>query len=311
MELVKATGKLQALQGQLNGVLKGKPQVVRLSLVCLLARGHLLIEDVPGVGKTTLALALARSIDCTFQRIQFTSDLMPQDITGVHIYNPKEQQFLFRPGPVFAQVVLADEINRTNPKTQSALLEAMNERHVSVDGKTFRLPEPFMVIATQNPLEHHGTFPLPESQLDRFMLHLSIGYPEARYEKEVLLRQQDFEELERLPPVLEAQEVIELQHLAAETEVEDSLVGYILELLRASRLHPEVRLGASTRAGQNLLRAAKAHALLSGRRFVVPDDIKHTASAVLGHRLVLKAEGGSRKGRALVEELLRSVAVPV
>jgi len=302
---------LKALEDRIDSVIKGKREAVRLAVVTLLAKGHLLIEDVPGVGKTTLAFTLSKAIGCTFHRIQFTSDLLPSDIIGVSIYNPEQREFRFKQGPVFANIVLADEINRTNPKTQSALLEAMNERRVSVDGKTYTLPEPFMVIATQNPLEYHGTFPLPESQLDRFMLHLRLGYPDFLYEKKAVLEPADFETIERMPPVLEAGEVIVMQKAAEAVRVEDSIVDYIMAVVRATRKDDRIRLGASTRASQFLLRVAKASAYYEGRDYVVPEDVKGTAAHVLGHRLILKARTSISDSDAVVKDILERTSVPV
>ncbi len=302
---------IDSLEQLLSSVLKGKRDVVRLAIVTLLARGHLLIEDVPGVGKTTLALALSRATDCTFQRIQFTSDLLPSDILGVHIYNQEKREFEFTPGPVFANIVLADEINRTNPKTQSALLEAMNEGKVSIDRTTYRLPTPFMVIATQNPVEYHGTFPLPESQLDRFMLHMRIGYPEYEDEKQALKELRDFEFLESIEPVVSRQQIIDAQNRVSRVHVDDSLYDYILQIVRATRTDERIRLGASTRGAQFLVMASKAMALINGRDYVVPDDVKSLAPMVLGHRIILKTRTYIRDAEELVKEITSKVAVPV
>jgi MoxR-like ATPase len=301
--------EIRALDGSVGSVLRGKRKAVKMSIVCLLARGHLLIEDVPGVGKTTLALSLARSINASFQRIQFTSDLLPADITGVSIYNPETRQFEFKPGPVFANIVLADEINRTNPKTQSALLEAMNERHVSADGKTYPLPEPFMVIATQNPVEHHGTFPLPESQLDRFMMHLTLGYPAHEDEKQVLLEHMGFAQIERMKPVLDAADVVRMQDGADQVRADESILDYILAIVAETRRHDRIVLGASTRGARFLLRAAMAHAFFEGRDYAVPGDVKETAPHVLGHRIILKSHAADPDG--IVAEIIRRVPVPV
>ncbi|MEW6107656.1 MAG: MoxR family ATPase [Nitrospirota bacterium] len=282
-----------------------------MAIVTLLGRGNLLIQDVPGVGKTTLAFALARATDCSFQRIQFTSDLMPTDIIGVSILNPETREFEFKPGPIFSNIVLADEINRTNPKTQSALLEAMNEKRVSVDRKTFGLPEPFMVIATQNPLEYHGTFPLPESQLDRFMMHVSLGYPAPEYEKIAISGQSSFKLLENMSHVVSKKEILRMQEEADMVYIEESLLDYLMRIITATRTHDKIRLGASTRGAQFLVRAAKAHAYYEGRDFVLPDDIKALAPLVLGHRLILKTRAFISDAEIIVNEILEKIPVPV
>jgi MoxR-like ATPase len=259
----------------------------------------------------TLALGLARVTDCTFQRIQFTSDLLPSDILGVHIYNPDKKDFEFRPGPIFANIVLADEINRTNPKTQSALLEAMNERRVSIERSIYTLPEPFMVIATQNPIEYHGTFPLPESQLDRFMLHLRIGYPSYEDEKGAVVQMKDFEDLEGITPLVTKEQILKTQRLATEVHVDEDVVDYLMKIVWATRRHPEVRLGTSTRGAQHLLRAAKAHALVEGRDYTLPEDIKEVAPLVLGHRILLRSKSFIRDAEEIVQEILNKTEVPV
>ncbi|RME66089.1 MAG: MoxR family ATPase [Nitrospirae bacterium] len=302
---------LKDLTDLLKSVLRGKEDVIKMALVCLIGRGHLLIEDIPGVGKTTLALALARATDCSFQRIQFTSDLLPTDILGVNVFNPQDRTFEFRPGPIFANIVLADEINRTNPKTQSALLEAMNERRVSVEGKTYHLEEPFMVIATQNPVEYHGTFPLPESQLDRFMLHLKIGYPSYEDEKAMLRGTGTKEAVESIKPVVSKAQILRAQALAQEVYVDESLYDYLLQIVHKTRNHPEIRLGVSPRGTKFFLSAAKAHALVQGRDFLSPDDIKTVGPWVLGHRLLLKSRSFLRDAVEVVEQILQSVPVPV
>lgn len=302
---------LKDLTDLLKSVLRGKEDVIKMALVCLIGRGHLLIEDIPGVGKTTLALALARATDCSFQRIQFTSDLLPTDILGVNVFNPQDRTFEFRPGPIFANIVLADEINRTNPKTQSALLEAMNERRVSVEGKTYHLEEPFMVIATQNPVEYHGTFPLPESQLDRFMLHLKIGYPSYEDEKAMLRGTGTKEAVEGIKPVVSKAQILRAQALAQEVYVDESLYDYLLQIVHKTRNHPEIRLGVSPRGTKFFLSAAKAHALVQGRDFLSPDDIKTVGPWVLGHRLLLKSRSFLRDAVEVVEQILQSVPVPV
>ncbi len=302
---------LERLKSLLDSIILGKEEVIRMSLVCLLGKGHLLIEDIPGVGKTTLAYALARSTSCTFQRIQFTSDLLPSDIIGVNIYNPEKRDFEFKPGPIFANIVLADEINRTNPKTQSALLEAMNERRVSVDRKTYELPEPFMVIATQNPVEYYGTFPLPESQLDRFMMHLRIGYPDPDSEKKVLLKGTSFDEIERLSPQVTPEEIIRMQRRVQDVRIHDDLLDYLHRIILATRNHDSIRLGVSPRGGQFCVMASKAHAFISGRDFVTPDDIKKVAPLVFGHRIILKGKTYITDARRLIEEILSKIPVPV
>jgi MoxR-like ATPase len=302
---------LNALQDRVNSIIRGKKGAVKLALSTLLARGHLLIEDVPGVGKTTLAFCMAKAIDCGFQRIQFTSDLMPSDITGISIFNADDNKFEFKFGPVFTNIVLADEINRTTPKTQSALLEAMNERRVSVDRETHVLDEPFMVIATQNPMEYRGTFPLPESQLDRFMLHLTLGYPPQDEEKKVLLNHRDFSDIEALGPVVHAQDILRMQDEVERVTVEDSVLDYLMRIISATRAHERIALGASTRGAQSLMMISKAFAYCSGRDFVLPDDIKHVAPYVLGHRIGLKRQGNMTEAAALIEEILQAIAVPL
>ena len=302
---------IKQLQNTIDSIIKGKEKAVKMAIVTLLGRGHLLIQDVPGVGKTTLAFALAKATDCSFQRIQFTSDLMPTDIIGVSIFNPETHDFQFKQGPVFSNIVLADEINRTNPKTQSALLEAMNEKKVSVDRKTYSLPEPFMVIATQNPTEYHGTFPLPESQLDRFMMHISIGYPALEYEKMAVTEQTSFKRLERLEHVVSKQEILSMQHEAEQVAVDDSLMDYLMDIVSATRQHDKIRLGVSTRGAQFFLKAAKANAYYEDRDFLIPDDIKTLAPLVLGHRLILKTRNFISDAEMVVKEIVDKTPVPV
>src|SRR6185436_15264341 len=268
---------LQAIQDNIARVIKGKSHVIEMAVVCLLARGHLLLEDVPGVGKTTLAHSLARSLDCSFKRIQFTSDLLPSDIVGVSIFNRQQQAFEFVPGPIFANVVLADEINRTTPKTQSSLLEAMSEAQISVDNQTHPLEQPFMVIATQNPAEYHGTFPLPESQLDRFLMRLRIGYPALEEEKKVLDRPCSLHPAEALEAVLSVQDVLALQALVDQVHMEESLMDYLLAIVQATRQSELLSLGVSTRGALALSKAAKALAVVRGRDYCLPDDIKELA----------------------------------
>jgi MoxR-like ATPase len=306
---------LQSLEASLGSVLRGKPEAVRLALVCLLARGHLLIEDVPGVGKTTLAHGLARSIDCTFHRLQFTSDMLPSDVLGVTVYNGHSESFEFKPGPIFTNFLLADEINRTTPKTQSALLEAMNESQVTVEGRTMALPDPFMVIATQNPAEHHGTYPLPESQLDRFLMRLRIGYPDAASERDIL-RQQDANNSNSAQRVLHASELIELQNAVRHVKVEDSLADYLLAIVENTRTHDALSLGVSPRGSQALFRAAQAHAMLEGRDYAIPDDVKRLAVPVFGHRVLVNSRAvlstqRSHAGDQIVKEILTQIEVPL
>lgn len=282
-----------------------------MAIVALLGRGNLLIEDVPGVGKTTLASALARATDCSFHRIQFTSDLMPSDIIGVSIFNQETREFEFKTGPIFCNIVLADEINRTNPKTQSALLEAMNEKKVTVEKKTFRLPEPFMVIATQNPMEYHGTFPLPESQLDRFMMHIRLGYPAPQYEKMAVIGEPSFKALEKMAPVVSRQDILRMQEEADRVAVEDSLVDYMLEIVSRTRTDDRIRLGVSTRGAQFFLQAVKSLAYYEGRGYAVPDDVKELSPLVLGHRIILKTAKFTSDAERIVWEIVGRVPVPV
>jgi MoxR-like ATPase len=307
-----AAGPIRRLEENVGRVLRGKPEVIRLAVVSLLASGHVLIEDVPGVGKTSLAHALARSLGLSFQRIQFTSDLLPSDILGVSIFNQKSQQFEFVPGPIFASVVLADEINRATPKTQSALLEAMSEGHVTVERKRFLLPQPFLVIATQNPLEHQGTFPLPESQLDRFLMSLQIGYPPPDEERELLLSGGVQSILEELPAVIDGTELVSLQRAAQAVSVSPKLAGYMLDLAEVTRQGGDFLLGVSTRGAQGLFRAVQALALCEGRRFAVPDDVQRLAVPVLAHRVALRRGGGGTEAtRAALERVVASRPVPL
>jgi len=302
---------LRQLQGTIDSVIKGKSEAVKMAIVTLLARGNLLIEGVPGVGKTTLAFALAKAMDCSFQRIQFTSDLMPTDIIGVSIYNPESKQFEFKQGPVFSNIVLADEINRTNPKTQSALLEAMNEKKVSVERKTFILPEPFMIMATQNPMEFHGTFPLPESQLDRFMMHIKLGYAAPEHERLAVRGQTSFDLLDKINHVVTKGDIVAMQADADRVAADDSVIDYLMTIITETRRHDKIRLGVSTRGAQFFLKAAKAHAYYEGRDYVIPDDIKTLAPLVLGHRLILKTKKFFSDAEIIISELLDTVPVPV
>jgi MoxR-like ATPase len=312
--MVKCADLIQRLEGNIARALVGKTEVVRLAVVGLLARGHLLIEDVPGVGKTTLAAALARSIGAGFQRIQFTSDMLPSDVLGVSVWEPKLGEFVFKPGPLFTNIVLADEINRTTPKTQSSLLEAMNEAQVSLDHSTYPLPHPFMVLATQNPREYEGTFPLPESQLDRFLLRVRIGYPDTADEKDVL-RGTVAPVPSRLGPVLTVEEVLELQDAADQVRAEESVLDYLVALVSATRRSPLLSLGVSPRGSLALLRAARARALADGRDYLVPDDVKDLAVAALAHRVMVKARLGAPgaagvDGEAAIRAIVQDVPVP-
>jgi len=292
----------------LNQIVLGKPQQTRLALACLLARGHLLIEDVPGVGKTTLALALARVLGLKFQRVQFTSDLLPADILGVSIYEQNNGGFRFHPGPIFSQVVLADEVNRASPKTQSALLEAMEERQVTIEGETRKLEEPFFVIATQNPAHQIGTFPLPESQLDRFLMRISIGYPPHEAEKALLIERERRDLLASVQPALLPKELAALQAQAHDIKTTPPLVDYVLALVESTRKHPALRMGLSPRAGLSLRRAAQAWALIDGRPGAIPEDVQAVFAAVVNHRLVTASE---REGGApTADEILSRVAIP-
>jgi len=308
--------RVELLQSTIERVIRGKPEVVRLALVTLLAGGHLLIEDVPGVGKTTLAHALALALDCTFQRIQFTSDLLPSDVIGLSIYNQHDSLFEWKPGPIFANLVLADEINRTTPKTQSALLEAMAERHVTVEGVTHALPQPFMVLATQNPIEHHGTYPLPESQLDRFMLRLRIGYPGVADEKLILRDREHAEPLDDLQPVMTAQDVLELQDAVSEVAVDDAIVDYLMRIVAATRSSEMLDLGVSPRGTLSLFRAAQALALTEERSYCLPDDIKRLVVPVFAHRLTVSSRYSSAMRRseeaeAVLLEIMKTISVPL
>ena len=304
------------LQRAIARAIYGKEEVIQNALITLLARGHLLIEDVPGVGKTTLAQALAKSFRCSFQRIQFTSDLLPSDVLGVSVYNPESREFEFRSGPIFANVVLADEINRTTPRTQSALLEAMNEAQVTVDGKSLPLPQPFLVIATQNPVEHHGTYPLPESQLDRFLMRIKMGYPSHETEREILRKRVGDDPLESLAPVADVSDVMAMQEAVQHVKVDSSLHDYALEIVNRTRNSDQLALGVSPRGTLMLQRAAQARAFLEGRDFCLPDDFKQLAVAVFSHRVVTSSRHASLQKKSettesVLRDIVESVAVPL
>ena len=294
-------------------VVLGKPEVIRLAIVALLAEGHVLIEDVPGVGKTLLARAIAASIDCSFRRIQFTPDLLPSDVLGSSIYHAPSGEFVFKPGPLFANVILADEINRTTPRTQSALLEAMSDRQVSIEGQTYPLSPPFIVLATQNPYEFEGTYVLPESQLDRFMLRLRMGYPIRSEERKVFASHRNGEPVEKLRPVLTAKEVLHLQHGVRRVQVDDAITEYLLDIVHATRRSEDLHVGVSTRGALTLYRAAQSLALVSGRDYVVPDDIKTLVVPVLAHRVVGKSflqAGEFGAAEAIIRDIVDRIRVP-
>ncbi|GIV00808.1 MAG: hypothetical protein KatS3mg014_2423 [Actinomycetota bacterium] len=305
--------RFRAIEENVERVVQGKHREIRLALTALIAEGHILIEDVPGVGKTMLAKAIARSIDCSFRRIQFTPDLLPTDITGVNVFNQERGDFEFKPGAIFANIVLGDEINRASPKTQSALLECMEERQVTIDTETYQLAVPFMVIATQNPIEHEGTYPLPEAQLDRFMMRLSIGYPSPETELEILTTHGVRSTLADIGPVSDAPEVRAMIERAREVHVSSDVRRYIVGLVEATRRHPDLYLGASPRASIMLLRAARALAAADGRDFVIPDDVKGLAVPVLAHRVICTADAvmAGKSSRTVLEELLGEVPIPV
>ena len=309
-----AKQKVNALLANIESTIMGKREAIKFALVGLLARGHVLLEDVPGVGKTTLARALARSIDCQFRRIQFTPDLLPSDIVGVSVFDQGEGHFKFHSGPLFANVILADEINRTTPRTQSALLEAMNDFQVSVDGVTHVLPSPFIVLATQNPIEYAGTYSLPEAQLDRFLLRVGIGYPDRDSERQILKSQRLAHPLDSLQPVITGAEVLQLQEAVRQVVMDEALSDYILEIASRTREHKGLALGVSPRGCLMLYRAAQAHAVVEGRAFCTPDDIKRLALPVLSHRVIEKGRdaGASRKdGETILGEILEEVPVPI
>jgi MoxR-like ATPase len=311
-----ADNQIGKLKRTIAQVIKGKDDVIELALVSLVARGHLLIEDVPGVGKTTLAHALARSFNCTFHRIQFTSDLLPSDVIGISVYNQAAQAFEFKPGPIFTNIVLADEINRTTPKTQSALLEAMNEFQVTVDNRTHRLPVPFLVLATQNPIEHHGTYPLPESQLDRFLMRIRMGYPSRASEKEIVRNHTGSPAIDGLEAVMSGDDVATLQRAAGAVKVDDSLLDYALEIVERTRQSEQLSLGVSPRGSVMLHRAAQARAIIHGRDYCLPDDFKQLIVPVFAHRVVMNTryvstQKKTEQSEAILNEIIEATPVPL
>ncbi len=311
-----AGSQLAELKRSISHVVKGKEDVIQLALTTLLARGHLLIEDVPGVGKTTLAQALARSFHCSFQRLQFTSDLLPSDVIGVSVFDPVRQNFEFKPGPIFANVVLADEINRTTPKTQSALLEAMSESQITVDNHTHPLPDPFLVVATQNPIEHHGTYPLPESQLDRFLMRIRMGYPSRASEKEIIRNGSSSSPAESVAASMDAADVLAMQEAVKQVKVDESLLDYALEIVERTRTSEQLSLGVSPRGAVMLHRAAQARAFLEGRDFCLPDDFKRLILPVFSHRVVVSSryvstQRKSAQAEAILDEILETTRVPL
>jgi len=309
----EAKQKIDMLRANIEKVFVGKPQTVRMILIALFAEGHVLIEDMPGVGKTILTRALAKSIACSFKRIQFTPDLLPSDIIGVTVYNSQQDAFVFKKGAVFANIVLADEINRTTPRTQSSLLEAMSEQQVSVDGKTYPLPAPFVVAATQNPFEFEGTYPLPESQMDRFMIRIDVGYPSREAEKQVIYDQKIVHPIENLGAAVTAEDVVEIQKLVRSTTVDDSLTDYLMAIVEATRNSEFIQVGASPRGSIYLFRTAQANAVLEGRDYVIPDDIKKMSVPVLGHRIIPKVHPRRRsfpQCAEVIRDIVKSVPVP-
>jgi len=314
--MVATSRRAAELEHALRTVIRGQDDVLRLALVSIFAKGHLLIEGAPGVGKTTLGQALARAIDCSFQRVQFTSDMLPSDVLGISIYSAIEQKFEFKRGPVFANVLLADEINRTTPKTQSALLEAMNEGQVTMDAHSYPLPQPFLVIATQNPIEHHGTYPLPESQLDRFLMRVRMGYPDGDAEREILRAEAGTAQLEQLRPVLNAADVLDIQHAVTRVHVDEALITYALSIVRKTRESDHLSLGVSPRGSQMFYHAAQAMAFLDGRDYCTPEDFKPLAVAVFAHRVVVSSLYAStlkksEQAEQVLREIIESVPVPV
>ncbi|OGE20080.1 MAG: hypothetical protein A2V51_05000 [Candidatus Dadabacteria bacterium RBG_19FT_COMBO_40_33] len=305
--------KINSLKKNIQTIIKGKPEAAKATLVAFLSQGHMLIEDVPGVGKTTLAQVLARSTDLSFKRVQFTSDLLPSDILGVSIYDQKTGEFDFKAGPIFANIILADEINRATPKTQSALLEAMSESKITIDGKTYELPKPFMVIATQNPFEYRGTFPLPENQLDRFSMRVSIGYPDYESEKEILLKFSPAKPWDGIQPVVSREEVLVMQTMVERVHLDESILDYILTIIKETRNPKVFELGVSPRGAIALKRAAQSHALIEGRAYCIPDDVKEMAVPVLSHRVILKHDrmGGKGREEEALKDVLERVKVPI
>jgi len=305
--------KINSLKKNIQTIIKGKPEAAKATLVAFLSQGHMLIEDVPGVGKTTLAQVLARSTDLSFKRVQFTSDLLPSDILGVSIYDQKTGEFDFKAGPIFANIILADEINRATPKTQSALLEAMSESKITIDGKTYELPKPFMVIATQNPFEYRGTFPLPENQLDRFSMRVSIGYPDYESEKEILLKFSPAKPWDGIQPVVSREEVLVMQTMVEGVHLDESILDYILTIIKETRNPKVFELGVSPRGAIALKRAAQSHALIEGRAYCIPDDVKEMAVPVLSHRVILKHDrmGGKGREEEALKDVLERVKVPI
>jgi MoxR-like ATPase len=310
--LSKARLLTEKIINNIEKVMVGKPEAIQLAVIALVSQGHLLIEDAPGVGKTMLARSLAKSINCSFKRIQFTPDMLPGDITGVTVYNQKLGDFEFHPGPITAQIVLADEINRATPKVQSALLEAMEERQITVEGITRKMPAPFHVLATQNPIEYEGTFPLPEAQLDRFLLRINIGYPSAAEEVAIMEKQQYIHPIEQIGPVVECEDVLMLQETVKKIYVDDLVKQYIVSLVDATRHHPSIYLGASPRGSLALFRTSQARALIMGRDYVLPDDVKALVMPALAHRTLLSSTGQAhgRDGNAPINEILSTVPVP-
>ncbi len=308
--------QIQKLLDNMEQVVYGKHEVVKMCVIGLLARGHILIEDVPGIGKTTIAQSIARSLDCTFNRVQFTSDMLPSDIIGVSMLDPKTNDFEFRKGPIFASIVLADEVNRTPPKTQSALLEAMSENQISIDGRTYPLPQPFMVLATQNPIEYEGTYVLPESQLDRFSLRVEMGYPPPADEIRIMRRRNPQKAIHDLDPVLSVAEILELQERVGEIIVDDSVAKYMLAIVQGTRTHEQVQLGASPRGSLAFYEVCQARALVEGRDYVTPGDVKEMAVPVLSHRLLVKSRGAdlsmaAQERARVIREILKRTEVPV
>ena len=312
MDTADILGLVERIRSNINRVMVGKDAAVNLLLIALLSRGHVLLEDVPGIGKTTLVNALAKSLDCSFARIQFTPDVMPSDITGISVYNMKTREFEFHPGPIFHQILLADEINRTSPKTQSSLLEIMQEQQVTVDGVTYASPKPFMVLATQNPIEHAGTFPLPDAQLDRFCLSIHMGYPSPEEEVNILVRNEQQNGGLDIRPIISSADILMLQDCAASVICADLIKKYISAFAQTSRKHPDLLMGISPRASIHLMNAAKALAMMEGRNYVIPQDVKRLILPVLSHRIVLRSDAGSsrRTAETILGEMLKSIPVP-